>query len=178
MSTKYKFYPGGTFYVTITVVGWIDVFTRKDYAIELLNNLNYCIDHKGLEVFCYCLMPSHLHMICRCKEEDDLGQLLGDYKSFTAKKLYKMIEENPQESRKEWMLHLFNYYGKFNSNNTRFQFWIQDNQPKDCFSIEFINQKRDYIHMNPVAAGLSLTEENYPYSSANPFGIVKLTDIG
>jgi REP element-mobilizing transposase RayT len=178
MSTKYKFYSGGTFYVTLTVVGWIDVFTRKEYAIELLNNLNYCIDNKGFEVFCYCLMPSHLHLICRGPEGEDFGKLLGDYKSFTAKKLYKMIEETPQESRKKWMLHLFNYYAKFNSNNRNFQFWIQDNQAKDCFSIEFINQKRDYIHMNPLVAGLSLTEDNYPWSSANPLGIVKLTDLG
>jgi putative transposase len=98
MSTKYKFYPGGTFFVTLTVVGWIDVFTRKEYAIELLNNLNYCIDHKSLEVFSYCLMPSHLHMISRAKDDRDLGELLGDFKSFNARELYKMVEENPQES--------------------------------------------------------------------------------
>ena len=88
-----------------------------------------------------------------------------------------MIEENPQESRKEWLLYLFKYFAKSNSNNTNFQFWIQDNHPIDCFSIEFINQKRDYIHRNPEA-GLSLSEENYPYSSTNPEGIVKFTDIG
>jgi len=178
MSSKYNFYPGGTFFVTLTVVGWIDVFTRKEYALALLNNLNYCVDNKGLEVFSYCLMPSHLHMISRAQDNQDLGKLLGNFKSYNAKLLYEMIEQNPQESRKEWMLHLFKYYAKFNSNNRNFQFWIQDNHPIDCFSVDFINQKRDYIHMNPVEAGLSLTEENYPYSSANPFGIVKLTDIG
>ena len=180
MSTKYKFYPGGTFYVTLTVVGWIDVFTRKEYAIEILNNLNYCIDNKGLEVFCYCLMPSHLHMICRAKDDGDLGQMLGDFKSFNAKKIYKMIKENPQESRKGWMLHLFKYFAKFNSNNTNFQFWIQDNQPKDCFSIDFINQKRDYIHMNPVVEGIVDQPEYYLYSSARDYagraGLLTLVD--
>lgn len=66
MSTKYKSYLGGSSFVTPTFVGWIDVFTRKEYAIEVLNNLNYCIYTKGPEVVSYCLMPrSHLHMICR-----------------------------------------------------------------------------------------------------------------
>ncbi len=120
MSTKYKFYPGGIFYVTLTVVGWIDVFTRQEYALLLLNNLNYCINNKGLEVFSYCLMPSHLHMISRVQNDGDLGELLGDFKSYNAKLLYNSIAQNPSESRKEWMLHLFKYYANFNSNNKNF----------------------------------------------------------
>ena len=86
MSTKYKFYPGSAFFVTLTVVGWIDVFTRKEYAIEILINLNYCVDNKGLEIFIYNLMPSHLHMICRVRDDGDLGELLGSFKSYTAKR--------------------------------------------------------------------------------------------
>nr|WP_317127252.1 hypothetical protein [Botryobacter ruber] len=53
MSEKYKLYQGGLFFVTLTVVGWIDVFTRREYAEIIVDNLNYCSSRKGLEVYSF-----------------------------------------------------------------------------------------------------------------------------
>lgn len=117
MSEKYKTYKGGLFFITLTVVGWIDVFTRKEYAEEVVKNLNYCIRHKGLNVYVFCLMPSHLHMICDAGELE-LSPILRDFKSYTSKQILKLIIENPQESRKNWLQHLFRYFAKLNQHNS------------------------------------------------------------
>ncbi len=56
MSEKYKTYPNGTFFVTLTIVGWIDVFTRAEYCELIVENLNYCVSHKGLGIFSYVML--------------------------------------------------------------------------------------------------------------------------
>ncbi|MDX5444251.1 MAG: transposase [Hymenobacteraceae bacterium] len=167
MSEKYKIHPAGLFFITLTVVGWIDVFTRREYAEEVIRNLNYCSRQKGLEIYSFCIMPSHLHLICAAKD-GSLSEILRDFKSYTSKQILKLIETNPQESRKEWMLHLFQFYSKGNSHNSHFQFWQQYNHPIDLTDTKMIEQKQEYIHQNPVEAGLVTEPQYYTYSSANP----------
>jgi len=65
-----------------------------------------------------------------------------------------------------WLLQIFRNCGEANSRNQEFQFWRQDNQPKECFSIPFTVQKINYIHQNPVMAGLVRCAEDYRLSSA------------
>jgi hypothetical protein len=67
--------------------------------------------------------------------------------------LTQLIEENPQESRREWMLWMFERAGKKNSNVTKRQFWQQNNHPIEIYSLSVFEQKLNYIHNNPVEAG-------------------------
>ena len=85
-------------------------------------------------------MSNHLHMIVSATNSD-LSEVLRDFKKFTSKQLLKAISENLQESRKDWMLEIFQKAGASNSRNTNYQFWRQDNQPKECYSKEFTDQK-------------------------------------
>ena len=102
-------------FVTATVVDWIDVFTRDIYFVTLIESLDHCRKNKRMEIYCYCIMHSHMHLIFRSSLGDPSG-LIRDLKSFTSRKLLKTIEENPEESRKEWMLCMFERAGKKNSN--------------------------------------------------------------
>ena len=56
-------------------------------------------------------MPSHVHFITY-SENGEISNVLRDLKSYTAKQIIKAIEENPRESRKEWMLNKFEYHRK------------------------------------------------------------------
>ena len=67
------------------------------------------------------------------------------------------------------MIDIFKNAGKENSRNTVYQFWRQDNHPIECFSFDFTKQKLDYIHNNPVAAGIVFNPEYYLYSSATDY---------
>ena len=67
------------------------------------------------------------------------------------------------------MLEIFRKHGRQNSNNTSFQFWRQDNKPIEVYSHEVISQKLDYLHFNPVEAGVVEREEDYLYSSARDY---------
>jgi REP element-mobilizing transposase RayT len=176
MSERYKTYEGGLFFVTLTVVGWIDVFTRREYSDVLVDNLNYCIAHKGLRVYAYCIMPSHVHMIAEV-QHGKLTAVMRDFKSYTAKKLIDLIQQHLQESRREWLLYMFEYYGKYNRHNSQYQFWIQNNHPIDLVSSQFIAQKVAYIQENPVKAGFVNESQNWIYSSANPESALRISVI-
>ncbi len=100
MSEFLKAHKEGTLYFcTLTVVGWADVFTRARNAQVIIESLAFCQVNKGLELFAYGLMPSHLHLIARV-QEGRLSNVLRDFKSFTAKRLLELIAKEPGESRK------------------------------------------------------------------------------
>ena len=103
---------GGVHYVTFTVHQWVDVFTRDSYREEIITNLRYCQNHKGLEIFTWVIMSNHCHMILRAKEEN-LSDIIRDFRKFTAKKLFNMLETNPYESRKSWILKLLSLDGVY-----------------------------------------------------------------
>ena len=94
--------PEGMCFVTITVVGWIDVFTRAQYCDILIENLKYCQREKGLQVHAYVIMSNHVHLILSTVKIP-LQDIIRDYKKYTAKKIIEAID-SPQESRREWML--------------------------------------------------------------------------
>ena len=97
------------------------------------------------------------------------NRTLRDFKKFISMKIIEVIIHNEHESRKEWMLEIFKRAGKGNSRNTDYEFWRQDNQPKQCYSPEFTIQKLNYIHNNPVEAGIVDKPEEYLYSSARDY---------
>ena len=69
MSRKYKFHnPEGVYFVSFAVQAWVDVFTRNEYKNILIENLDYCQMHKGLEIFAWCIMTNHIHLIIRSEE--------------------------------------------------------------------------------------------------------------
>jgi len=176
MSDKYKTEEGKLYYVTITVVGWIDVFTRKEYVYELIKNIQYCQQNMGLEIYAYVIMSNHIHMVSKAKT-GRLNILLGHFKSFTSKEFIKQIEQNPQESRKEWLMHMFKFFGGGNSQNEEYQFWQNGNHPIELWSNEMIRQKINYLHNNPVKQGIVAKPEDYLYSSANEFSEIKVLEL-
>ncbi len=165
--------PDELYFVTLTTVGWVDVFTWIDYKNILVENLAYCQLNENLEIYSYVIMSNHIHIICR-RLDKDLNELLGRFKSYSAKQIIKAIENNPQESRKEWLLYLFNYFAKANKQYSKNHFWQYTTHPVLLYSNDVIKQKIDYIHNNPVRAGLVNEPENYIYSSANIYSPLKV----
>lgn len=156
-------------YMTFTVVGWIDVFTRKVYKDVLIESMKYCFANKGLSVHGYVIMSNHMHVIMSAKEGHRLSDTVRDFKKYTATSIIDMTLTNKEESRSEWMLKLFKYFAKYNKNNGVYQFWRRDNKPIELSSPKWINQKLAYIHLNPVRAGIVDKAEDYRYSSAGSY---------
>ena len=178
MSTKYKFKDQDKLYfVSFAVIHWIDLFVRNEYKDILLDSWKYCITHKGMELYAWCIMTSHVHMIIGTHGEN-MEHIMRDMKRYTSEKLRMTIRQHPQESRREWLLNMMKETGQANSNNRDFQLWRQDNHPIQLTTPQITHQKLDYIHQNPVEAGFVQKPEEYLYSSARDYyGIKGLIEI-
>ena len=99
----------GMYYLTSTIFGWVDIFSRQVYRDIILESFTYCRDNKNLRIHAYVIMSNHVHWIASTKEGADLNDVVLDLKTYTSKKLIKTIQENEKESRREWMLNLFGY---------------------------------------------------------------------
>ena len=122
-----------------------------------------------MEVFAWCIMTSHVHLVFRGAGEYKPEDLLGDIKRFTSRNIIQVIIENPKESRKEWLLEQFKKAAEQSSNVNKYQFWRHDNKPIELWSNKVISEKIRYIHKNPVEAGLVFRPEDYVYSSARDY---------
>lgn len=160
----------GLNFVTCTVVGWIDIFSRKTYRDIVLDCLTFCRKEKGLLIFAYVVMTNHLHLVLQSdsKSTFTLSEILRDFKKYTANTILEAIQ-NEKESRRDWLMYMFKYYAKYQVNNRNFQFWQHDNHPFALYSEKMIWQKVNYIHENPVRAGIVDKPEEYLYSSARNY---------
>ena len=167
MSRNYRFHnPEAPYFVSFSVVEWLDVFTRNEYKDILIDSLHFCQKEKGMEIYAWCIMTNHVHLVFRSVKGIAPGLLLGSFKRHTSKAVVKAIEENQRESRKENLLSVFKKNGAKNTNVLNNQFWRQDNKPIELWSHKVISQKIRYIHNNPVEQGIVFRPEDYPYSSA------------
>jgi len=154
----------GIHFVTTTVVGWIDAFTRRELADVVIESLAFCQKKKGLIIYAWCLMPNHLHMIVSASEGGRLSGIMRDFKRHTGKKVIETIK-GINESR-DWMINKFEFAAKIDIKSKDYKFWQTGFHPVFLESSKFIDQKLNYIHRNPVAAGLVTEAAHYAYSSA------------
>ena len=125
MGRKYSFHDHGKLYfVTFTVINWIDAFIREEYRNVVYQSIAYYKQRKSLEVYGYCIMTSHIHMIIGT-ETRNLPDIVGDFKSYTSRQIRLELEKSHTESRKAWMLWMFKRAGVKNERNIDFQFWQQ-----------------------------------------------------
>ena len=122
-------------------------------------------------------MSNHLHLIAGAKNGNNLSDILRDFKKFSSKAIIKSIQEE-NESRKDWMLNRFAYAAANDTKTKDFKFWQDGNEAKELHTNDFIEQKLQYIHQNPVAAEIVAEPEHYIYSSApNYAGQPGLLDV-
>ncbi len=155
----------GQYFVTFTVHQWVDVFTREEYKNILIESLKFCQKEKGLQIYGWVLMTNHIHLIISSNKEK-LSDIIRDFKKYTSSKVYAAIQNNQRESRKNWLLWLLR-------KDDKVWFWEEGYHGEEITTRDFFDSKLQYIHMNPVRAGLVEKEEEYLYSSCGDYYGVK-----
>ena len=167
MSEKYKIRdPQAMYFITITIVGWVDLFTRPELKHVIINSLRYCQKEKELAIHAWCIMPSHLHLIV--SSTNDLSAILRDFKKFTSKEIIKTVKEI-HESRRSWLLELFGEVADGLKRVRNYKVWQDGNHPIQLSSAALARQKLAYIHNNPVAAEIVAEPGDYLFSSARDY---------
>lgn len=120
MGLKYKIDDQSELYfVTFTVLHWVDAFTRNSYRDMFINSVKYCQANKGLQVGAWVLMTNHAHMILGTSGQNKLNDIIRDMKSYISRHIRLEIGQSTYESRKEWKMDIFRKAGINNRTSYR-----------------------------------------------------------
>jgi putative transposase len=168
MSEKYKFRDNEAIYfITPTIIGWVDLFTMQPYFDIVIDSLKYCQKHKALDIYAWCIMTSHLHLIIG-SQQNKLSDIIRDFKVYTSKQIIEALK-NGNNSRKEWILKIFQDAASELKRSVNYKVWQDGNHPIELCTNEMMDQRLDYLHENPVASGIVDEPEAYVYSSAKSY---------
>jgi len=169
MSDRYKIQKGdASYFVTYTVTDWIKVLADDSYKMIVIESIRYCQQHKGLKVYGYCIMPNHVHMIIQATGEVSVSDILRDLKTFTSKEIIKKLELGKSDGYIN-VLARFAEAGRPLKRIKKYKVWQDGNMAEWLYSNRFIRQKLNYIHNNPVKAGLCSEPWEYAFSSATNY---------
>ncbi len=162
--------------MTASIADWQHLFVTPEYAKIPLDSLAWLQEQKRILLFAFVIMPSHLHAILK-PEGVTIGEAVQQFGSFTAHALLKKLREHSEKD----LLNLFQREKR--DQRHEHSIW-QDIQAKNIYSMDFLWQKMEYIHQNPVAKDWKLVEDraDYVYSSAGYYDygrkpIIEITDI-
>jgi REP element-mobilizing transposase RayT len=156
---------GHVFFLTTTVVEFVRVFScGPQYYDILVNSLDFVLkEHRGL-LRAYVFMPSHVHLVVEMPAGESISDLMRDFKKFTSTKVRQGLQ---REERSEFLQVLRrNAVGK---KNQVFKLWMDRFDDVVIHDDEMMAVKVDYIHNNPVKAGLVAAAEDWDYSSARDY---------
>src|SRR5690606_4084126 len=136
------------YFITTTVVGWVDMFSRSRYCEMIIDSFEYYQTRLGISFYAYVIMPSHIHMIVQ-SDQAKVPVFLRDFKRYTARQIIDSIVNEPGENRKNWLIPLFKQFAGNKKQNPKYQFWQKTNYPVLLYDDKIFDQKMDYIHNNP-----------------------------
>ncbi|MEP6846905.1 MAG: hypothetical protein ABI861_12915 [Panacibacter sp.] len=94
-----------TYFLTFSIMGRIDIFSRQRYRDILPDSLYFCREKKLLQSGAYVIMSNHMHVIWRAAD-NNISDIIRDHKTFTSKAIITSIAAGP-ESRRHWLLYGF-----------------------------------------------------------------------
>ncbi|WP_051568708.1 REP-associated tyrosine transposase [Crocinitomix catalasitica] len=157
-----------SYFLTLTIVGWADVFTRPIYKDTVIDSLKYCMENKGLNIFAYVIMTNHIHLLVNTEPNFKLEDTIRDFKRHTSVTITDLIMTEP-ESRREWLMGLFGIAAVESCKDQNVKFWQTGNHAIEIYSEKFVWEKINYIHNNPVKAKFVNKPEDWIYSSATNY---------
>jgi REP element-mobilizing transposase RayT len=150
------------YFLTCTIVGWLPVFTRPETVQFIYDSWRFLQDNGRLTVYGYVILENHLHLVAA---SPDISKEIGDFKSFTARKIVDHLEARNVKTLLKW-LRLLKARHKHDRD---YQVWQEGSHPQQIKDEEMMRQKVEYIHWNPVKRGYVDDPTHWRHSSARNY---------
>ena len=141
-------------FYTATTQGWEYLLKEVKHKNVIVESLKFLVENKKVKVNAFVIMDNHIHLIWQALHGYLLEDIQTSFKKHTSKQFLKLLEADKNLAHYE-----------VNSFNRRHHFWKRNSLGTELFSESVFIQKLNYIHFNPVKAGLCLHAEEYKYSS-------------
>jgi len=128
--------PNHAFFITTRAIAGETPFTRPLLCKDVVESLYWLRTNRGMELYAYCLMPDHLHLLLRTRAGVPVDQLIKAFKSHTTKRAWQQ-----GWTGKLWQPRFYDHVVR---------------------SSEDTSAIAQYILYNPVRANLTEQPEDYP----------------
>ncbi len=154
----------GVFFITFTCARWLPLFQITDGYDTLYKWFDY-LKEKGHHIIAYVIMHNHVHVLIAFSDTPtSINTIIGNGKRFIAYELVKRLQQKGEIGLLNQMSDWVNKTEKLI--NKKHEVFEPSFDKKECFTINFMKQKVNYIHLNPCKKGLVQLPEEYLHSSA------------
>lgn len=157
-------------FYTATISNWQHLLEDNNHKNIIIESLRFLVTEKRIELNAFVIMSNHIHLIWQPAFGFTPSDIQSSFMKYTAQQLKRSLTKNNIETLASF---------KVNKYDREYQFWKRESLGIELISPAVFEQKIDYIHNNPVRAGLCNNPEDYYYSSArfyhdgtNDFGIL------
>lgn len=157
-------------FFTATILEWKPLLKQDKYKEIVIDSLLLLVTDQRIKLYAFAFMFNHIHLIWQPIKDYTAENIQHSLMSFTSHQFKNELKENHLE-----LLENF----KINAKDRQYQFWERNALSIELISKEVFMQKLEYIHWNPVKAGLCKLPEEYYFSSAkfyeygiDDFGII------
>lgn len=144
-------------FFTATCLYWQMLFARDEYKQIVMDSLKFLVQDNRIWLYGFVIMPNHIHLMWRKKDLWVNKNIQQIFLKFTAQKIKFSLKDNNDLE--------LEYY-RSTQKDREYHFWERRPHKATMYRREVAKQKIDYIHNNPVKAGLCERPQDYKYSSA------------
>src|SRR5690606_21755808 len=144
-------------FFTATILNWNKLLKPESHKMIIIESLVYLVRSERVIVYGYVIMDNHLHIIWKLTLFYSLKHTQLSFMKFTAQRIKRDLETHHRDVLKMFLVA---------SKDRTYQFWQRNALCVDLYSDAIIEEKLQYIHQNPVKAGLSVNTFDYKFSSA------------
>jgi putative transposase len=162
--TRYHFLPDdpAPYFITATTVNWLPLFSNPAIVKIIMDSFQFLIDTDRIRLIAYTIMENHIHLIA---SGENLSKEIGNFKSYSA----RCCIDYYKSTQRQIILDQLMINKLEHKRNRVYQFWQEGSHPQRISTQEMLQQKIDYIHMNPVKRGYVDSPEHWRYSSARDY---------
>jgi putative transposase len=153
---------GHAFFVTFSCYRRLSLLGRDRCKRIVLGNLDTLSWRHQVGVVGYCVMPNHVHALLRPVETGLLSTFMQQWKRLTSDAIQQFLHLGQADD--------FSPFSKYVRDNTgTIHVWQPKYYPFNVFTPKKALEKLEYMHNNPVKAGLVKDPCDWPWSSAAYF---------
>ena len=143
-------------FYTATIQNWKHLLQDDKHKEIIIDSLRFLVKEKRIELNAFVIMSNHIHLIWQPMFGFTPSDIQPSFMKYTAQQLKRSLSKSDSDYLNEF---------KVDKYDRKFQFWKREALSIELISPAVFNQKLEYIHNNPVIAGLCNFPEEYKYSS-------------
>lgn len=144
-------------FLTVTCLEWTHVLQEDRFKDIVIDSLRFLSKEERIKVYGFVIMSNHFHLLWQMLGDHKREDVQRDFLKFTGQQILKILRNENSEMQKELLVQ---------AKDRKYQVWERNSLGVPLWSPEVFWQKLEYIHYNPLKAGLCEYPEDYKYSSA------------